>query len=299
MKQYHKRGRAWGRVVIPLSFILPFLILFTLFTIIPVIAAIGLSFTDYDLISTFNFVGINNYRRLFLEDEVFFIALRNTFTFAVITGPIGFFASFFMAWVIDQLKFRNIFSLAFYAPSLTSSIAMSVVWLYFFASDHYGLINYTLIRMGILSEPIAWTMDPKTILPVIMIISIWMSMGTGFLVFLAGFQNLPSEQFEAARIDGVNNRFQELIYITLPLMKPQLLFGAINSITGAFAVFDVAVAVTPLPSPSYAGHTIVAHLYDYAFIRFDMGYSAAVSVVLFVITFGLGKLFTRLLSSKD
>ena len=289
----------WNKTVIPLSFILPFLVLFFIFTIIPVLAAVFLSFTDYDLISTFDFIGFDNFKKLFLEDDVFFIALKNTFTFAVITGPVGFFASFIMAWLIDQLKFRNAFSLAFYAPSITSGIALSVVWLYFFASDHYGLINYTLLRIGILSEPIAWTMDTRTILPVIIIISIWMSMGTGFLVFLAGFQNLPTEQFEAGRIDGINNIFQELFYITLPLMKPQLLFGAINSIVGSFAVFDVAVAVAPLPSPGYAGHTIVTHLYDYAFIRFDMGYSAAVSVVLFVITFGLGRICTRLLSSKD
>lgn len=299
MKQRRKWVNVWNKTIIPLTFILPFLVLFTIFTIIPVIAAIILSLTDYDLISTFNFVGFDNFRRLFLEDDVFFIALKNTFTFAIITGPIGFLASFFMAWVIDQLKCRNAFSLAFYAPSLTSGIAMSVVWLYFFASDNYGLINYTLLNMGLISEPIAWTMDPKTILPVIIIISIWMSMGTGFLVFLAGFQNLPTEEFEAARIDGISNKFQELFYITLPMMKPQLLFGAINSIVGSFAVFDVAVAVAPLPSPSYAGHTIVAHLYDYAFIRFDMGYSAAISVVLFLITFGLGKICTRLLSSKE
>jgi len=126
-----------------------------------------------------------------------------------------------------------------------------------------------------------------------------MSMGTGFLVFLAGLQNIPREYYEAGAIDGVRNKTQELFLLTLPMMKPQLLFGAINSIVSSFGVFDIAVSVAGMPSPEYAGHTIVAHLYDYAFIRFQMGYASAIAVVLFLITFILGKVVMKLLSSRD
>jgi len=289
----------WNRYGIGYSFLLPFLILFALFVVIPVVYAIALSFTHYNIIQKPKFAGIDNYRLLFTDDDVFLIALKNTLIFAFITGPIGYFASFIVAWVIDQLKMRNAFALAFYAPSITSGIAMSVVWLYFFSNDRYGFINNLLIKLGIISKPILWTLDPKTILPVIIIVSVWMSMGTGFLVFLAGLQNISKELYDAGAVDGIRNKFQELIYITLPSMKPQLLFGAINSIVNSFGVFDIAVSIAGMPSPNYAGHTIVAHLYDYAFIRFDMGYASAVAVVLFIMTYSLGQIFMKLLSSKD
>jgi multiple sugar transport system permease protein len=291
--------KKWNQYGIPLMFLSPFLILFTIFVIVPVIYSIALSFTFYNIIQPPKFCGIENYRVLFTDDDVFLIALKNTLIFAFITGPIGYFASFFVAWIIDQLKMRNFFALAFYAPSITSGIAMSVVWLYFFSSDRYGFINNLLLKIGIISEPILWNTDPKTILPVIIIVSIWMSMGTGFLVFLAGLQNIPKELYDAGAVDGIKNRFQELIYITLPSMKPQLLFGAINSIVNSFGVFDIAVSIAGMPSPNYAGHTIVAHLYDYAFIRFDMGYASAIAVILFLMTYSLGQIFMKILSSKD
>ncbi|RHP30716.1 carbohydrate ABC transporter permease [Lachnotalea sp. AF33-28] len=280
-------------------FLLPFVVLFSIFVVAPVLYAVGLSFTDYNMMQPAKFVGLNNYKLLFLDDEVFLTAISNTLTFAVITGPIGYLLSFFAAWVINQLKFKRGFALAFYAPSITSGIAMSTVWLVIFSSDRYGYLNNILLNLGMIDSPILWNTDPQYIMKVIMIISLWMSMGTGFLVFLAGLQNVSSSYYEAAAIDGVKNKFQELFYITLPLMKPQLLFGAINAIVSSFGVFDIAVSVAGMPSPNYAGHTIVAHLYDYAFIRFQMGYASAVAVVLFVMTFLLGKVVMRLLSSKD
>ncbi len=294
-KRFHIKRKTW----VGYAFMMPFLILFVLFIILPVFISFGLSFTNYNMIESPDFIGITNYRLLILDDAEFLIALKNTLVFAFISGPIGFLGSFVMAWLINNLKARNLFSLAFYAPSITSGVALSTVWLYFFSSDRYGLINNTLINLGIISEPIQWTQDVNTVLPVIILISIWMSMGTGFLTFLAGLQNLPQEINEAGMIDGIRNRFQELIYITLPQMKPQLLFGAINAAVGAFGVFDIAVSVAGLPSPDYAAHTIVAHLYDYAFIRFEMGYASAVAIILFLITFVLGRIFMRVFSEKD
>ena len=294
-KRFHIKRKTW----VGYAFMMPFLILFVLFIILPVFISFGLSFTNYNMIESPDFIGITNYRLLILDDAEFLIALKNTLVFAFISGPIGFLGSFVMAWLINNLKARNLFSLAFYAPSITSGVALSTVWLYFFSSDRYGLINNTLINLGIISEPIQWTQDVNTVLPVIILISIWMSMGTGFLTFLAGLQNLPQEINEAGMIDGIRNRFQELIYITLPQMKPQLLFGASNAAVGAFGVFDIAVSVAGLPSPDYAAHTIVAHLYDYAFIRFEMGYASAVAIILFLITFVLGRIFMRVFSEKD
>lgn len=291
--------RFWRKHWMGYAFLAPFVILFTVFVVAPVLTAIGLSFTDYNMMQTPHFVGLNNYKLLFLDDEVFLTAISNTLTFAIITGPVGYLLSFFAAWVINQLKFKRAFALAFYAPSITSGIAMSTVWMIIFSSDRYGYLNYFLLNFGLIDEPILWNTDPNYIMGVVMFISLWMSMGTGFLVFLAGLQNVPKSYYEAAAIDGVKNKFQELFYVTLPMMKPQLLFGAINAITSSFGVFDIAVSVAGMPSPNYAGHTIVAHLYDYAFIRFQMGYASAIAVVLFLITFLLGKGVMKLLSSKD
>lgn len=289
----------WERNKIGYLFLAPFLILFIIFTVIPVAVAMGLSVTNYNMLQIPKFVGINNYRLLILDDDVFLTALKNTLVFACITGPIGYIMSFLVAWVIDQLRFKGFFSLAFYAPSLTSGIAMSIIWLIMFSGDRYGYLNNILINIGIIAEPILWTKDATFILPVVMLISIWMSMGTGFLVFLAGLQNIDPELYEAASIDGVKNRFQQLWYITLPLMRPQLLFGAINAIVNSFGVFDVATAVAGMPSPNYAAHTIVGHLYDYAFIRFNMGYASAIAIVLFLMTFTLGRVCMNLFKSKE
>ena len=276
----------------------PFFILFVFFIVVPVLVAIYLSFNHYNILQSPSWIGFANFRKLFLDDDIFLIALRNTLIFATLTGPAGYIMSFLAAWVINQLKLKNAFALAFYAPSITSSIAMSVVWLYFFSGDRYGLVNNVLIKAGIILKPILWNMDSNTILPVIMFISVWMSMGTGFLVFLAGLQNIPREMYEAAYIDGMKSRFQELWYITLPTLRPQLLFGAISTIVASFGVFDISVSIAGMPSPNYAGHTIVTHLYDHAFIRFEMGYASAIAVTLFFMTFLLGRISFRVFSSR-
>lgn len=295
----HNLGRFVRKNWVGYLMLLPFFLFFVVFMVLPVLVALCLSFTDYNMFQEMHFVGANNYKLLFLDDRIFLTALGNTFLFAVIVGPVGYIFSFFAAWVLNQLKFRNGFALAFYAPSITSGVAMSVVWSYFFSSDSYGLINNLLMEAGLIDTPILWTQDPSYILPVIIVVSIWMSMGTGFLVFLAGLQNVDKGYYEAAAIDGIQSKYQELKWITLPMMKPQLLFGAITAITNAFGVFDVAVSIAGFPSPNYAGHTIVAHLYDYAFVRFQMGYASAVATVLFLITFVIGRIVMRALSPKD
>ena len=291
--------QAWRQYHVMYLFMLPFGVLFLIFVVAPVLTAVYLSFTYFNVLEPPRWIGLSNYRLLFVEDDIFLIAVKNTLLFSVITGPLGYAISFTLAWFINRLRVRQAYTLAFYTPSITSSIAMSVIWLYVFANDRYGLLNYLLIEIGLVSEPVAWLYEQSTILPVIIVISLWMSMGTSFLVFLAGLQDVPRELYEAGMVDGVRNALQEVFYITLPVMRPQLLFGAVMAIVNSFAVFQVAAQVAGLPSPLYAGHTIVAHLYDYGFIRFEMGYASAVAVVLFVLTFVLGRWAMRLFGERD
>lgn len=291
--------KSLGNKALAIAFFLPFFVLFTLFVLAPVVQSVFYSFTNYDLLKRNDFIGFNNYKQLFLNDEIFLLALKNTMVFACIAGPVSYILSFVMAWILNDMKGRTIFALAFYAPSITSGTAMAVIWTYFFSSDSYGLINNFLMNLGLISSPILWNQSVDLIMPVCIFIQIWMSMGTGFLVFMAGLQNANQELYEAGAIDGIKGRFAELFYITLPQMKPQLLFGAINTIAGSFGVFDVISSFAGFPSPNYAGHTLVAHVYDYAFVRYEMGYASAVSVILFLITFLFGKAVMFLLSSKD
>jgi multiple sugar transport system permease protein len=289
----------WKRWGVYYLFMTPFMTVFTIFVIAPVLVAIYLSFTYFNVLEPPRFIGWSNYKLLFLEDDIFLTAIANTLTFAIITGPVGFFLSFFFAWLINPLRLKTPLALCFYAPSIVGAIAMSVVWKIVFAGDRYGYLNNWLLNIGAINEPYQFLAEQATIMPVIMFVSLWMGMGTGFLVFLAGLQTISNELYEAGKMDGISNPLQEVFYITLPMMKPQLLFGAVLAVVAGFSVFEVATALAGLPSPLYAGHTIVAHLYDYAFIRFEMGYAATVAVILFLWTFGLGRILFRVFSSKN
>lgn len=281
-------------------FLAPFLILFTLFTIVPVVTSVVLSFTYYNILEAPKFIGLSNYKLLFVDDDIFLKAIGITLKFAFITGPVGYVMAFLLAWLISQIpqKYRFFYTLCYYTPSITSATAMSVVWLYLFAGDRKGLLNYFASKLGIIDEPYLFLQNINSIVPVIIIVSLWMSMGVGFLAFLAGLQNVPKDLYEAGEIDGIKYRWQQLIYITVPSVKPQLLFGAVLQVVSSLTVFDVSVQLVGLPSPLYAGHTILTHLFDYAFIKFEMGYAAAIAVVLFVMMIGLNRLIFKWLG-KD
>ncbi|WP_233711146.1 carbohydrate ABC transporter permease [Lederbergia citrisecunda] len=278
----------------------PFLIIFTMFTIIPIITSIILSFSYYNIVEAPRFVGLSNYKLLFVDDDIFLKAVGITLKFAFVTGPLGYILAFMLAWLISQIpqKYRFFYTLCFYTPSITSAVAMSVVWLYLFAGDRKGLFNHYLMQLGILKEPYLFLQNVESIVPVIIIVSLWSSMGIGFLAFLAGLQNVPKDLYEAGKIDGVKYRWQELWYITLPSVKPQLLFGAVMQVVFSLQVFDVSMQLVGMPSPLYAGHTILAHLYDYAFIRFEMGYASAIAVILFLMMLGLNRLIFRVLGRE-
>jgi len=273
----------------------PFMVIFFVFTVLPVIASLGISFTYFNILEKPRFIGWQNYSRLFLNDDVFLTAIRNTLYFAVITGPVSYIACFLFAWVINELppKIRAFMTLVFYAPSISGNVYF--IWQIIFSGDKYGFINSLLMKLGIILEPIQWLKDQRYVLSVIIIVQLWMSLGTSFLAFIAGLQNLDRTYIEAAAVDGVKNRWQELWYIVLPSMRPQLLFGAVMQITNSLAVADISVALAGFPSVNYAAHTIVTHLMDYGTIRFEMGYASAIATVLFIIMLGTNILTQKLL----
>ncbi|HJD24500.1 MAG TPA: sugar ABC transporter permease [Firmicutes bacterium] len=261
----------------------PFLLLFLVFVVIPVIASVALSFTSFNMLQMPQFVGVDNYIRMFLEDDIFITALENTLVFAVITGPLGYILSFVVAWLINELNrgIRWLLTLVMYIPTLAGNVYY--IWTYMFSNDSKGLVNSALINIGIINDPIQWLTDSTYSFYVVLIVIVWLSLGAGFLSFVAGLQSLDRSYFEAAAIDGVRNRFQELWYVTLPQMVPQLLFGAVMSISSAFAVGYQSASITGFPSSNYSTHTLLLHMLDYGTIRFEMGYASAIAVVLFAI----------------
>ena len=274
----------------------PYFILFTLFTILPVVVSIGFSFTYFNMLEPPSFVGWKNYIKLFLEDDIFMISLKNTLIFAVITGPVSYLLCLLFAWIINEFsgKLRAFLTLIFYAPSICGNAYM--VWNLILTGDRYGYLNGILLKLGVIDEAILWMQTEKYVLPVLIVVQLWLSLGTGFLSFIAGLQTVDKSLYEAAALDGVKNRWQELWYVTLPAMKPQLMFGAVMQITQSFAVADISINLAGNPSVNYAGATVVTHLLDYGSGgRMEMGYASAIATVLFLLMIGTNKLVQRML----
>ncbi len=273
----------------------PFTILFFTFTIIPVFMSLGISFTYFNLLEPAQFIGLDNYVKLFLEDDVFIIALRNTLILAVVTGPVSYLLAFVFAWLINELgpKLRAFMTLIFYAPSISGNAFL--MWLIIFSGDMHGYANAFLIKFGFISEPVLWLKDPSYMMLVIIIVQLWLSLGVSFLAFIAGLQSVDRTLYEAGAIDGIRIRWQELWFITLPSMKPQLMFGAVMQITTSLAIAQVSMQLVGFPSVQYAGHTIVTHLIDYGTVRFDLGYASAIATVLFLIMISTNLLVRQIL----
>ena len=274
----------------------PFMLIFTLFTIAPVVLSIVFSFTDFNLLEWPNFVFVDNYVRLFLDDDIFLTAVKNTFVFAVIVGPVSYLMSFVVAWFINELppKIRAIVTLVFYAPSISGQVYL--IWQTLFSGDSYGWVNSKLLEMGFITAPIQFFNDADYVMPLCIVVALWTSLGTSFLAFIAGLQGVDKSQYEAGAVDGVKNRWQELWYITLPNMGPQLMFGAIMAITGAFGFGGVVTALCGFPSVDYAAHTIMHHLDDYGGQRFEIGYSSAIAVILFLVMVGSNMLVKKIIA---
>ena len=277
------------------ALIAPFMLFFLTFQVIPVLFSLALSFTDFNMQQTPNFVGLENYRSLFLNDDVFITAVKNTLLIAFICGPLGYIACFGFAWLINELPptLRAIMALIFYAPTIAGSAY--VVWTYILSGDRHGVINSMLLSLNIIDSPIQFLTDTNYMLGAVIVVQLWLSLGTSFLSFLAGFKTVDPTLYEAAAIDGIHNRLQELIQVTLPQMKPQLLFGAVMQISSAFTVGAVSSSLTGMPSTDYATHTIMLHINDYGTTRYEMGYACAISTVLLLFMLLMNKVINRLL----
>lgn len=290
------------RKIVPYLFLGPYYLIFVVFIVIPVLVALGLSMTDFNAVQAPHFVGLSNYLNLFLQDEVFIKhVLPNTLIFALIVGPVGYLLSFFMAWSLSQLTKgpRTVLALILYSPSMTAGTAMAVIWRVLFSGDRMGYINNLLINMGIITQPIIFLQSSQYLLPVMILVGLWSSMGVGFLAMLAGVLNVDRSLYEAAMIDGMRNRWQEIFYITIPSMKPQMLFGAVMAIVSAFQQGGIGVQLSGTnPTPGYAGQLMVNHAEDFGFIRYEMGYASAVSVVLLVMIYAFSKIAQQVFREK-
>ena len=273
----------------------PYFILFFFFTVLPVGMAMVFSFTYYNMLEMPQFIGWRNYIKLFLEDDIFIKSLKNTLILAVVTGPVSYFMCLLFAWIINEFKgwLRAFLTLIFYAPSICGNAY--VVWNLILTGDRYGYLNGLLLKLGIIDEAKLWMQTESYVLPVLIIVQLWLSLGTGFLTFIAGLQTVDKSLYEAAALDGVKNRWQELWFVTLPAMKPQLMFGAVMQITTSFAICDVSINLAGNPSVNYAGATVVTHLLDYGTVRFEMGYASAIATLLFILMVGSNQLIQRLL----
>ena len=273
----------------------PFFILFFIFTVVPVLLSVVLGFTTFNMLEWPTFVFMDNYIRLFLDDEIFLIAIKNTLIFAAITGPGSYMLSLFFAWFINELspKVRAVVTLLFYAPSISGNVYL--IWTVIFSSDQLGYANAWLIKLGMIQKPILWFSDKNYIFPLIIAVALWTSLGTSFLTMIAGFQVVDKTLYEAGAVDGVKNRWQELWFITLPTMRPQLMLSAILAITGSFGFGGVITALVGFPSPDYCAHTIMHHLEDYGSTRFEMGYASAIATILFLMMVGCNLLVNKLL----
>ena len=274
----------------------PYMLIFCVFTVLPVVISVFMSFTDFNMLEMPNIVWFKNYVSLFFDDDIFLIAIKNTFIFAVLVGPASYLLSFLVAWFINELppSIRAVVTLIFYAPSISGQVYL--IWGTLFSADSYGWVNATLLELEIIDTEIAWFQNEQYVMILCVVVSLWTSLGTSFLSFIAGLQGVDRSLYEAGAVDGVKNRWQELYYITLPSMKPQLMFGAVMTITGSFGYGAIVTALCGFPSVNYAAHTIVHHLEDYGGQRYEVGYSSAIAVVLFVIMVGANALVKRMLS---
>lgn len=277
----------------------PYMLIFLTFTVIPVISSMVLSFTYFNLLEFPEWRGWLNYQRLFLEDDIFMIGLKNTLMFAFILGPTSYVICFLFAWLVNELppKIRAFMTLLFYAPSICSSVY--TIWLFIFSGDSTGLVNSYMMKWGWINTPIQFYTDTAYNVKIIIVIQLWLSLGTSFLSFIAGFQSLDKSYFEAGAIDGIKNRFQELIYITIPEMRPQMMFGAVMQIASSFGVGAICRTLGGFPSTDYSLRTIETHIHDYGTTRYEMGYASAIAFLLCIMMIVTRNLMAKLIRVDD
>ena len=286
-----KNGSCYGMIA-------PFMILFIVFTVIPVVMSLPIGFTDFDMVNPPEFVGLENFETLFLSDRVFIKSIRVTLIFALITGPLSYVLCFMLAWLINEMppKLRTVFTLIFYIPSMAN---VYTVWQLIFSGDMNGYLNAVLIDLNIITAPVQWLTDGRYVLGASIVVQLWISLGAGFLALSAGFRSIDRTQYEAGAIEGIRNRWQELVYITIPSMKPQMLFAAVMQIVSSFTAGAVVQSLAGFPSTDYKAHTMMSHAYDYGWMRFEMGYASAICLVVFAAMYVCSRVIGRVLGEKE
>jgi len=263
------------------GFLLPNLLGFLIFTFLPVLAALLISFSSWDLLRPPEWAGLANYQRL-VEDTTFHRVLRNTVIYVLGTVPVQMAIALLVAMALNQrLPGRLFFRAAYFMPVVASTVAVALVWRWIFHAD-FGLLNSGLYMLGV-DDPPSWLQSTRWALPAIIIMSIWQQIGFSMVLFLAGLQSVPPHLYEAAKIDGANG-WHRFVHITIPMLSSTTFFVLVISIINSFQVFDQAFIMTE-GGPANATNTLVFNIYRYAFQFFQMGYAAAMAWVLFAIIF--------------
>jgi len=261
-------------------FLLPSILGFAIFTAIPLVASLVISFYEWNTLSVPRFIGIGNFAKIFTEDQIFWIALKNTFWYAVGVVPFSIALGLAAALLLNQpIMGIALWRTIYFLPVMTSTVAISLVWKWLYNPD-VGLINVFLRGIGI-QEPPTWLTSTTWALPSIMIVAIWKTIGYNMVIFLAGLQNVPKELYEAAEIDG-SSKWNMFWKITLPLLRPTTFFITVISIIHSFQVFGYAFIMTE-GGPGASTNTLVLYIYQQGFKYFNMGYASAVAWVLFII----------------
>ena len=279
--QKRKKGAMQGlrrqEAIAGYLFLLPNLIGFLLFAVFPILAALFLTFTDWDLAGAPEFVWFDNFGRM-ARDEIFWKALKNTFYYAFVAVPTGVFVAFWVALLINR-KIRGVltFRLVYFLPHLTLTVAAAIVWAWLYHPE-FGLFNFILNLFGIQGPN--WLYNSTWAMPAIIIMSNWHGIGLAMLIFLAGLQGIPAELYEAATVDGASG-WQQLRHITVPMLSPATFFVLVTSLIGAFQGFDQFYVMTN-GGPAFATTTLVLHIFKNGFQFFKMGYATSMASILFL-----------------
>jgi multiple sugar transport system permease protein len=275
----HEMRKQWTAYL----FISPWFLLFLIFTLFSVSFSFYLSFHDWNIVEkTKTFVGLENYIQLF-QDKRFYSALWNTILFTGFGVPLGMGTSLLVALLLNtKVKMQGIFRTLFYIPVITPLVVSAVIWKWLYQGD-YGLINFYLLKFGLIKEKLLWLSDPDLAMPALIIMGVWMGMGGSMIMYLAGLQGIPAELYDAAKVDGASG-FQQLRYLTVPLLAPTNFYVLITSVIGSFQSFAHIYIMTgggPLRRTTVIGY----YLYEKGFRFYDMGYASAIAYVLFAMIF--------------
>ncbi|HET7169739.1 MAG TPA: sugar ABC transporter permease [Candidatus Limnocylindrales bacterium] len=284
------------RSATPYLFLVPALVLLAIFVFYPIVAVVWYSFTDYDIVRPPVFVGLDNFARL-IDDETFWLALTHSLVYLIVT-PILIVLSILLAIVVNRrLRGIHIYRALYFVPAVSGSIAIGLSWRWLF--DRTGFINSVLQSWGVIDQPIQWLTTPAYVLPIAMLLTIWAGIGYYSVIFLAGLQNIPDELYDAARIDGCTD-LQKHRYVSIPALRPQIVFVAVISSLAALKVFDEIYVLTNRSGGILdSGTTMVFYLWQQAFQQSNAGYASAIAIVLLAVTLAFSIVNVRLLERGD